>query len=65
MTEFREFRTDFPRADLGDLTGRLARTLWADELPGAGDDYGVPPARGRALAVRWQHGYDRRAGEKR
>ncbi|MEU7946716.1 epoxide hydrolase N-terminal domain-containing protein [Micromonospora taraxaci] len=65
MTEIREFRTDCPRADLGDLTERLARARWADELPGAGDDYGVPPARPRALAGRWQHGYDRRAWEKR
>ncbi|MEU7970664.1 epoxide hydrolase N-terminal domain-containing protein [Micromonospora sp. NPDC049089] len=61
MTEIREFRTDIPRDD---LTNRLARTRWVDDLPGVGDD-GVPPARVRVLAGCWQHGYDRRAWEKR
>jgi hypothetical protein len=61
MTEIREFRIDIPQADLDDLADRLARTRWADELPGAADDYGVPLSRVRALAERWQHGYDWRA----
>ncbi len=65
MTEIREFRIDIPQADLDDLADRLARTRWADELPGAGDDYGVPLARVRSLAERWQHGYDWRAWERR
>ncbi|MEU8419550.1 epoxide hydrolase N-terminal domain-containing protein [Micromonospora sp. NPDC048835] len=57
-----EFRTDIPRAD---LTDRLARTRWADEPPGACDDYGVPPVRVRVQAGRWQHGYDWRARGRR
>ncbi|MEV1155875.1 epoxide hydrolase N-terminal domain-containing protein [Micromonospora chokoriensis] len=65
MTEICEFRADIPWADLDDLTKRLARIRWADELPGASDDYGVPPARVRVLAGCWQHGYDWRAWEKR
>jgi hypothetical protein len=65
MTEIREFRIDIPQVDLDDLADRLARTRWTGELPGAGDDYGVPLSRVRALAERWQHGYDWRAWERR
>ncbi|WP_371782896.1 epoxide hydrolase N-terminal domain-containing protein [Streptosporangium subroseum] len=39
------FRIDIPQADLDDLTDRLARTRWPDELPDAQWDYGIPPAR--------------------
>ena len=42
MTEIREFRIDIPQADLDDLAERLARIRWTDELPDAGNDYGVP-----------------------
>ncbi|MEW2428735.1 epoxide hydrolase N-terminal domain-containing protein [Micromonospora sp. NPDC047644] len=65
MTEIRESRTDTARADLDDLTNRLARTRWSDDLPGARDDHGAPRARVRVLAACGQHGYDRRAWGKR
>ncbi|MFI9009208.1 epoxide hydrolase family protein [Actinosynnema sp. NPDC053489] len=57
------FTLDVPRADLDDLADRLARTRWPDELPDAGFDYGFPLAEVRALADRWQHGYDWRRHE--
>ena len=54
MNDIRPFRVDVPQADLDDLTDRLARTRWPDELPGAGWDYGIPLARVRDLVARWQ-----------
>ncbi|BCJ46601.1 microsomal epoxide hydrolase [Actinoplanes ianthinogenes] len=48
-----EFRVHLPQSELDDLTDRLTRTRWPDELPGAGDDYGIPLARVRALTDRW------------
>ncbi|GAA0917066.1 hypothetical protein GCM10009557_89190 [Virgisporangium ochraceum] len=65
MTEIREFRIDIPQADLDDLAGRLARTRFTDDLPGAGDTYGVPLEQVRSLVERWRDGYDWRAAEKR
>lgn len=62
-TAIRPFAIDVPQADLDDLRERLARTRWADELPGAGVDYGIPLATVRALADRWQDGFDWRAQE--
>lgn len=57
-----EFRLRLPQSDLDDLTDRLTRTRWPDELPGAGDDYGIPLARVRGLAERWA-AFDWRAHE--
>ncbi|MFI7210526.1 epoxide hydrolase family protein [Micromonospora maritima] len=57
------FRVDIPQRDLDDLADRLARTRWPDELPDAGDDYGIPLARVRELAEYWRTGYDWRAHE--
>ncbi|GAA2699946.1 epoxide hydrolase family protein [Actinoplanes palleronii] len=57
-----EFRLRLPQSDLDDLADRLARTRWPDELPDAGDEYGLPLARVRALADRWQ-AFDWRAHE--
>ncbi|GAA4602581.1 pimeloyl-ACP methyl ester carboxylesterase [Actinoplanes octamycinicus] len=57
-----EFRLHLPQSDLDDLADRLSRTRWPDELPGAGDDYGIPLARVRALADRWLK-FDWRAHE--
>jgi hypothetical protein len=65
MTDIREFTVDIPQADLDDLAQRLARTRFTDELPGAGEEYGVPLGRVRELVERWRDGYDWRAWEKR
>jgi pimeloyl-ACP methyl ester carboxylesterase len=64
-TEIRPFRIDIPQAALDDLRGRLARTHWADELPGVGWNYGVPLNYVRRLADYWRTGYDWRAWEAR
>ena len=57
------FRIDVPQADLDDLTDRLARTRWPDELPGAGWDYGIRLDRVRELAEHWRTAYDWREHE--
>jgi pimeloyl-ACP methyl ester carboxylesterase len=57
------FRIEVPQAELDDLRDRLSRTRWPDELPGVGDDYGVPLGYVRALAERWRTGYDWRRWE--
>ncbi|SQD96489.1 MULTISPECIES: epoxide hydrolase family protein [unclassified Parafrankia] len=57
------FRVAIPQADLDDLHARLDRTRWPDELPGVGDEFGVPLARVRELADHWRHRYDWRAAE--
>jgi pimeloyl-ACP methyl ester carboxylesterase len=65
VTEIREFRIDIPQADLDDVAERLARVRWTNELPGAGNDYGVPLQYLRSLVERWRDGYDWRAWEAR
>ncbi|MGY0062043.1 epoxide hydrolase family protein [Streptomyces sp. LZ34] len=57
------FRIDVPQAELDDLTARLARTRWPDELPGTGWEYGVPLAHLKGLAEHWRTAYDWRAQE--
>jgi pimeloyl-ACP methyl ester carboxylesterase len=57
------FRIEVPEADLTDLTDRLARTRWPDELPGAGWSRGVPLRYLQELAAYWADGYDWRANE--
>ncbi|MET8160878.1 epoxide hydrolase family protein [Sphaerisporangium sp. NPDC005289] len=61
--EIRPFRIDVPQARLDDLHDRLDRTLWPDEIPGTGWDYGVPVEYVRGLAEYWRDGYDWRAQE--
>jgi pimeloyl-ACP methyl ester carboxylesterase len=56
--EIRPFRIDIPHADLDDLRDRLARTRWADELPGVGWTRGVPLGYLKELAGYWADGYD-------
>jgi epoxide hydrolase len=74
--EIRPFRIETPQADLDDLQSRLARTIWADELPSdpagsggpgrpAGWDYGVPTGYVKRLVEYWRTGYDWRAWEAR
>ncbi|MFI0355280.1 epoxide hydrolase family protein [Actinomadura sp. 9N407] len=75
-TEIKPFRIDVPQAELDDLTGRLARTRWADELPAGevtdgiqkgpvppGWEYGVPVSFVQDLVARWSESYDWRAWE--
>jgi pimeloyl-ACP methyl ester carboxylesterase len=64
-TELKPFRIDIPQAALDDLHDRLDRTIWPDELPGAGWDYGVPLGYVKELAGYWRTGYDWRAWEAR
>ena len=64
-TEIRPFQVAIPQADLDDLTGRLARTRWPDELPGVGWSRGVPLGYLQELAAHWRSGYDWRAQEAR
>jgi hypothetical protein len=58
------FRIDVAQADLDDLTDRLTRTRWPDELPGTGWQRGVPAGYLRQLAEYWRTGYDWRTHEK-
>jgi pimeloyl-ACP methyl ester carboxylesterase len=63
--EIRPFTIDIPQADLDDLRERLARTRWTNELPGVGEDYGVPLALVQELVDYWRSGYDWRVWEAR
>lgn len=63
MSEIHPFRIDVPQSDLDDLHERLARTRWADDLPGTGWTYGLPTAYLRELAEYWRSGFDWRAAE--
>ncbi len=58
------FRIHIADQVLDDLRARLAATRWPDELPGAGDHYGIPLARVRELAEHWRTTYDWRAHER-
>jgi epoxide hydrolase len=64
MNDIREFRIAVPQTDLDDLAARLAHTRWPDDLPGAGDEYGLPPDDLRRLVTAWQ-AFDWRAFETR
>lgn len=63
-TDIRPFRIDVPQADLDDLQDRLSRTRFAQELPDAGWDYGVPVGYLQRLVERWRAGFDWRTLEK-
>jgi len=62
-TEIRPFRIEVPTATLDDLRGRLARTRWADDLPGTGWERGVPASDLKELVAYWSAKYDWRAAE--
>ena len=76
-TDIRPFRVEVPPADLDDLTSRLRRTRWANELPPEpepptragpvppGWEYGVPVAYVRRLVDHWLDSYDWRSWEAR
>ncbi len=59
----RPFQIDVPQDRLDDLTDRLARVRWTDELPDVGRDYGVPVTEVRRVAEYWRDQYDWRAWE--
>ena len=53
-----QFEVKVKPEDIADLRSRLARTRWADWLPGAGWGYGVDEAYIKRLCSYWQDGYD-------
>lgn len=61
----RPYRVEIPQVALDDLAARLHRTQWPDELPDAGDAYGMTTARVRDLATYWRDEFDWRAVEAR
>jgi pimeloyl-ACP methyl ester carboxylesterase len=59
------FRVAISDEALTDLGERLARARFADDLPGAGWDYGTPTAYLRPLVAYWRDEYDWRTREAR
>jgi pimeloyl-ACP methyl ester carboxylesterase len=59
------FTIDVPDAVLSDLSERLARTRWPDQLPGTGWTYGTDTAYLRELVSYWQNDFDWRAQQTR
>ena len=57
------FRLDVPEETLDDLTARLERTRWPDEIPGSDWRYGSNLAYVQRLVERWGNGFDWRAQE--
>ncbi|MFK3980320.1 epoxide hydrolase family protein [Micromonospora sp. NPDC050397] len=64
-SEIRPFRSNVRQADLDDLTDRLSRVRWPEQLPGERWRRGVPVAYLRDLAAYWRDGYDWRRQEAR
>ena len=58
------FYIHIPQSVLDDLSDRLARTRWPDEVAGAGWDYGSNLDYMRELCDYWQNKFDWRAQEK-
>jgi pimeloyl-ACP methyl ester carboxylesterase len=65
MNELTPFRAAIPDAALSDLRDRLARTRFADDLPGAGWEDGTPASHLREQVDHWLHRYDWRRHEAR
>lgn len=59
------FRIDVAQEALDDLQARLARTRFAEELSGVGDELGVPVGYVRRLVEHWRDAHDWRAWESR
>jgi epoxide hydrolase len=57
-TAITPYTLSIPYNVLRDLQDRLSRTRFAQELPDARWDYGVPTAFARGLVERAQHGFD-------
>ncbi len=64
-TEILPFSIDVPQADLDDLQERLARTRFAQDLPGVGWDYGTPSDVLREYVAAWRDEFDWRGVEQR
>ena len=64
MTGIHPFTVQIPQSVLDDLSDRLARTRWPDEVAGAGWDYGSNLDYIRELCDYWQNKFDWRAQEK-
>jgi pimeloyl-ACP methyl ester carboxylesterase len=62
--EIRPFVIDVPQGVLDDLSARLGRTRWPDEVEDAGWDYGANLAYLRALVEYWRTRFDWRAEER-
>lgn len=52
------FQASLSEGDVADLRDRLARTRWADWLPGSGWEYGVDEIYLKRLCAHWQEGFD-------
>ena len=61
--EIRPFRIDVPDAELEDLSDRLARTRWPDELPSVGWSYGVALEYVKDMTEYWRTSFDWRKQE--
>lgn len=61
--EIKTFSIEVPQATLDDLSDRLKRTRWPDEVPGIGWDYGTDLAYLRELVNYWHTGFDWRKQE--
>ncbi len=60
----RPFTVHIPQSILDDLSSRLARTRWPDEVSGAGWDYGSNLAYMKELLEYWRDGFDWRVQER-
>ncbi|HEX3814824.1 MAG TPA: epoxide hydrolase [Mycobacteriales bacterium] len=65
MSEITQYRIDVPQADLDDLRYRLDRVRWAQEMDGAGWDYGSPVDELKTQVEYWKSSYDWRVWEAR
>jgi pimeloyl-ACP methyl ester carboxylesterase len=65
VPSIRPFHVEIPQVALDELTGRLRKAAWPQELPGVADTYGVPNQRVRELADYWLNEFDWRAFEAR
>jgi epoxide hydrolase len=62
-TEIKPFSIDVDQDDLDDLSERLARTRWPDELPNVDWEYGVPLDYLKELTEYWRTEYEWREHE--
>ncbi|ADD42463.1 epoxide hydrolase family protein [Stackebrandtia nassauensis] len=62
-TAITPFTIDIPQSELDYVRERLTRTRFAQEIPGAGTDYGVPTERVQHLVDHWLNNYDWREWE--
>ena len=62
-TEIRQFRVEFPEAELTDLRRRINATRWPEQETVTGDSQGVRLAMMQELARYWGTDYDWRKGE--